>query len=450
MSLVTPSLFPLFCLPVAFCSNAIKFAARRVHLVVSLQLPAAEDGSTGAYSSEPASRSSRGLSLLFSPRRGVTTAVESRPLLASGDVASVAATPVAFPAHASCGRRMIRFAVEDDGAGIPAEEQALLFKPFAQAVAGIRKQGGTGLGLTICKALVEAHGGEIGFESTPGKHTAFTVDIPFSAAQAVAAARAGADAPLLTGGADASPPAAASPLGRQVLPSVAPLHDRGSLAPGSSAPVDGSGDSAVSGEAPAVAAVDAVRVTTGYHGCDATSINTSAADFSMARAFAEAASTGVDEGSHERRHLFSIDGHGDGSPSAEASAVSTDATAAAACEALSSEAVLPSNAAPGAACSVSDSGSAASAASVQLQYPASLPLLRLRAKDAVATPSTPHALSPAVEGTFSAATDSSAAVVASWSCASSTAAVTPTSSRAASPVAAAHQRYHFLVVDDGA
>jgi len=70
------------------------------------------------------------------------------------------------------------FTVEDDGAGIPHEEQALLFKPFAQAVSGIRRNG-TGLGLTICKALVEAHGGSIGFVSAPGAGgTTFTVEIP--------------------------------------------------------------------------------------------------------------------------------------------------------------------------------------------------------------------------------------------------------------------------------
>jgi hypothetical protein len=405
-------------LSLASCSNAIKFAARRVRLVVSLQLPAAE------CSFEPASRSSRGLSLLFSPRRGVTATVESQTLLSSSGAAPAATTPVTSSGHPGSGCSMIRFAVEDDGAGIPAEEQALLFKPFAQAVAGIRKQGGTGLGLTICKALVEAHGGEIGFESTSGKHTVFTVDIPFRAAQAASATLSRADAPLLTGGASLTPPAAASPLARQVL-SAAPLHDWGSLVPGVSAPADGSGAGGVSGEGLVVPAASTTDLF-------------------------EKTSMGVGEALLSQHLPFSSGGDGTRSRSTKGSTELADAVGTAASEALSSGVVLSSHATAGVACSVPDSSATASAAEAQLQCPAPLPLLRLKAREAGTTSSSPHALSPAAEGTFSAATDSSAAVVASWSCASSTAVTTPTSSGAASPSAVAHQRYHFLVVDDGA
>jgi two-component sensor histidine kinase len=426
----------------ASCSNAIKFAAQRVRLTVSLQLPAADSGQTGARSPDPASRRSSGFSLLFSPRRGVTTAVESQPLLASRGVAS---TPPASPAQ----RCMIRFAVEDDGAGIPAEEQALLFKPFAQAVAGIRKQGGTGLGLTICKALVEAHGGEIGFESTSGKHTVFTVDIPFGAAQTDSTARQVGDASLLAGGSSPTP-TSASPLGRQLLPSAAPMHGQGLPIPRPSAPPEG--DGAVSGEAPAVAAVNAVRVMTEYHSGEAAATSTSAADVPVVSSSDEEASRGVDEGLQARPCPSSSHGDGDHPPStaARAALTDTDDTGAAALEAHSSEAVLPSDFAAGVACSVPDGGAAASAAGAQLQGPAPLPLLRLRAKETSLTSTTPHALSPAAEGTLSAATDSSTAVGASWSCPSSTAVTTPTSTGGTTPVRAVYQRYHFLVVDDGA
>ncbi|HEY9898008.1 MAG TPA: ATP-binding protein [Pantanalinema sp.] len=69
--------------------------------------------------------------------------------------------------------------VEDDGPGIPPEDQPLLFQRFSQLEAGKHK-GGTGLGLAISKALVEAHGGKIGLESTPGRGSVFWFRIPLS------------------------------------------------------------------------------------------------------------------------------------------------------------------------------------------------------------------------------------------------------------------------------
>ncbi|NEX60339.1 ATP-binding protein [Noviherbaspirillum galbum] len=73
----------------------------------------------------------------------------------------------------------VRIAVRDQGSGIPDEFRDRIFGKFAQADAtDSRKKGGTGLGLNICKSIVEAHGGTIGFDSVAGQGTTFEVSLP--------------------------------------------------------------------------------------------------------------------------------------------------------------------------------------------------------------------------------------------------------------------------------
>lgn len=76
--------------------------------------------------------------------------------------------------------------VSDTGAGIAPEALARLFQPFEQgSLDGHRRQGGLGLGLAISRALVEAHGGEIGAESDgPGQGARFVVRLPHHASPA--------------------------------------------------------------------------------------------------------------------------------------------------------------------------------------------------------------------------------------------------------------------------
>lgn len=75
----------------------------------------------------------------------------------------------------------IQFTVADTGIGIPPEMQSQIFEEFTQADSGIsRRFGGTGLGLTIVKKLVELQGGEISLTSEPNEGTIIRLVIPYS------------------------------------------------------------------------------------------------------------------------------------------------------------------------------------------------------------------------------------------------------------------------------
>ncbi len=75
---------------------------------------------------------------------------------------------------------VLLFAVKDTGIGMDAAQRENLFKPFIQANASIhRKYGGSGLGLSIVKALVAKMGGELSVTSELGKGSCFSASIPY-------------------------------------------------------------------------------------------------------------------------------------------------------------------------------------------------------------------------------------------------------------------------------
>jgi len=82
----------------------------------------------------------------------------------------------------------VRFSIKDDGIGVSPEQKERIFQPFSQAdISTTRKFGGTGLGLTITKTLIEKMGGELELDSEIGKGSEFYFTITFKkSSQAVA------------------------------------------------------------------------------------------------------------------------------------------------------------------------------------------------------------------------------------------------------------------------
>jgi signal transduction histidine kinase len=75
---------------------------------------------------------------------------------------------------------MIDLMVRDTGCGIPADKLPRIFEPFYTTKNGpdASGKGGTGLGLSMCRDILEAHHGRIRVDSTVGKGTAFTLKLP--------------------------------------------------------------------------------------------------------------------------------------------------------------------------------------------------------------------------------------------------------------------------------
>ncbi len=78
------------------------------------------------------------------------------------------------------GATRLRIEVQDTGVGIPADQQGKLFDLFSRDTQQNRKASGIGLGLAVCKRIIETLDGEIGVESAPGAGSLFWIEVPLT------------------------------------------------------------------------------------------------------------------------------------------------------------------------------------------------------------------------------------------------------------------------------
>ena len=127
----------------------------------------------------------KGLEFLAHAARGIPEVLLGDPLRLGQILTNFVNNAVKFTEHGEIrlniellertGEKVqLKFAVRDSGIGMTKEQSAKLFQPFTQAdMSTTRKHGGTGLGLTICRRLVDLMGGRIWLESKPGAGSTF-------------------------------------------------------------------------------------------------------------------------------------------------------------------------------------------------------------------------------------------------------------------------------------
>lgn len=93
---------------------------------------------------------------------------------------------VAYPAESDDGESTLTVRVEDTGIGIPAKKQAVIFDDLTQLDdSWNRTRGGTGMGLAVCRELVQRMGGRLGVHSELGRGTEIWFSVPMATAPAV-------------------------------------------------------------------------------------------------------------------------------------------------------------------------------------------------------------------------------------------------------------------------
>jgi signal transduction histidine kinase len=72
----------------------------------------------------------------------------------------------------------VRVVIEDEGSGVPASEREAIWQPFQRGSAAREGAGGSGIGLTVVKEIVEEHAGSVWVEDAAGGGAAFVVELP--------------------------------------------------------------------------------------------------------------------------------------------------------------------------------------------------------------------------------------------------------------------------------
>ena len=134
----------------------------------------------------------KGVDVTASLGRGVPEAVLGDPVRLRQVLFNLCSNAIKFTAQgrvevrverAAASGAMLRFSVTDTGIGIAPEAQKKIFEPFQQAeMSTTRRFGGSGLGLSICVALLDLMKGRIGVESQPGQGSTFWFEVPLPVA----------------------------------------------------------------------------------------------------------------------------------------------------------------------------------------------------------------------------------------------------------------------------
>jgi signal transduction histidine kinase len=108
---------------------------------------------------------------------GISQEAANSPLITEEELSLTSRRSHCQPSFAAKG--FIKLWVQDHGPGIPPSEHERIFERFYRVGSELRRETqGVGIGLSIVKHVVEAHGGAIRVQSTPGQGSTFAIELP--------------------------------------------------------------------------------------------------------------------------------------------------------------------------------------------------------------------------------------------------------------------------------